>query len=193
MFMPKLSVMGAILTIVAIAIDRYRVIVIQKHINRRGALTAIACIWLTSILVSAPQLYEYNVYEDTDEYNSNVTYISCGSEGIVEHFETVYASCVFVFAFLVPLFILFICYMKLLLYVWRHGKRFRKTQEHRVGESTLKALQKQVRRNGRINKMLSVRMVRILKMLIWITATFVGFWTPYFIIFGMTVRFFFVH
>jgi hypothetical protein len=171
--------MGAIFTIVAIAIDRYRVIVTQKQLYRQGALTAIIVIWIGSVFVSAPQIYEYNVYNDRSEYNSNITYKSCGSEGIVEHFETIYASLVFVFAFLVPLFILVVCYTQIMLYVWRHGRRFRATCMRSSGNRP--------NEERRANKMLTTRMVRLVKMLIWITVTFVALWTPYFIIFAMTV------
>ena len=179
MFLPLLSVMGAIFTMVAMAVDRYRVIVVQKQLYRRGAITAIIAIWITSVFVSAPQLYEYNVYYHTEGDNQNNTYKSCGSEGIVENFETIYASLVFIFAFSVPFIILLVCYTKTLLYVWKHTRRFRRTR--------IQMSQNSSDVDRRNDKMLTPRMVKLVKMLVWITATFVVLWTPYFIIFAMTV------
>ncbi|KAL4234765.1 hypothetical protein ACF0H5_006407 [Mactra antiquata] len=127
MFLPLLSVMSAIFTVVAIAIDRYRSIVNRRHIYRRGALTVVGIIWIASALFSAPQIYEYNTY-----FNTEGNYTACGSEDIVEHFETVYASFAFCGGYLIPLLIIAFCYTKVFLCVWRHGKRFKNTTAQEI-------------------------------------------------------------
>ena len=63
MFIPKFIIISAISTIVAIAADRYRVMIYQKHLFKKGALISVGIIWLTAACFSAPQVYEYNVYE----------------------------------------------------------------------------------------------------------------------------------
>lgn len=183
--MPLVCILASIFTIVAIAIDRYRSIVLNKRLCQRGAFITSAFIWIGSFVGSSPQLYEYNIYLAEDKLIPNYTYTSCGSEGIINYFETVYASCIFIVAFLVPLFILFFCYTKLLLFVWNHGKRLKK-EVMAVPCNNTPAVRTPVYRS-QLTRMLSRRMVMLLKMLFCISATFVILWTPYFIIFGLVV------
>lgn len=170
MCIPLFTIMSAIFTVVAMAIDRYRSIVLRKQIYRRGAFVLTFIIWIASFLFTAPQLYEYNVYVDSKE-----NFTACGSEGIVEHFETIYASIAFCCGYIIPLLIIFVCYAQVLVCVWKHGKIFRpQTSARRLT-------------SNRLSNMISARMLRVLKMLISITTSFVLLWTPYFLLFVLTV------
>ena len=180
MFIPKFIIMSAISTIVAIAADRYRVMIYQKHLFRRGALISVGIIWLTAACFSAPQVYEYNAYEITD-LEHNQTLVACGSEGIVEHFETIYAS-VFLLAYLVSFLMMAVFYSRISYVVWKHAMRFRSAQQEFPDETD-------ITNNGcrRLEKRISARKLKVLKMLVSVTVTFVALWTPYFILFAMQV------
>jgi len=51
----------------------------------------IGAVWVLALAVSAPQLYEYSVADKPDEDNNMTTHLSCGSHGIDESFELIYA------------------------------------------------------------------------------------------------------
>ncbi|XP_060588872.1 neuropeptide receptor 22-like [Ruditapes philippinarum] len=181
MFIPLLSILGGTLTMVAISLDRYRMYVTKKQpITRRQALFVVALIWITAFLISSPHFYEYNVYEDADEKNQNHTYTACGSEGIAENFETIYASCVVTLAFLVPVLVLAICYTKVMIHVRKHSRRLRCTQSIPTNASC------STESITTTNRMVSAEKIRKLNMLILISTTFIALWTPYFIMFALT-------
>lgn len=185
MMIPLVSIMAAILTMVAMAIDRYRAIVTHKTIYRSGALKTIVIIWILSFIVSSPQIYEYNVYRFTEfEDGVNVTFTSCGSEGIAENFEKIYASLVLILAYCIPLAVLIISYFRIMAYVWKNSRRFRNTAIQTV--STVDRSGSGFNPQRRVNAAVSERSYKVLKMLIFITASFTILWTPYFIIFAMT-------
>ena len=181
MFIPLFTVMSAISTMIAIAADRYRVMIYRRTLYRWETVIIVCIIWLISFCISSPQLYEYNIYQKT-KGTTNQTQISCGSEGIVEGFETIYASVVFLLAYCLPLIILTVCYIRISFLVWKHARRFQLNQT-RLQDST------SARNNGggQLEKMVSARQVKVLKMLISITVAFVLLWTPFFILFAIQV------
>jgi len=185
MVIPLISVSSAIYTMVALAVDRYRTVVLQKTLSRRNALYGVVAIWLWSFIVSAPQIYEYNIYLDIDD--DNHTYKSCGSEGIVENFEAYYASAVVVIAYIIPFVALLVCYSRIVFYVWTHGRRLRRNASIMPSVSSTLAVPQQNNAERR-DKMLSMRMIKIIKMLMSVTGVFLVLWTPYFVIFGINVR-----
>lgn len=146
---------------VAIAIDRAREIIQGFKLTVRAAIQAISCIWIWSLAVSSPQLYEYSVYDKIEE-EYNIT--SCGSHDIVENFETVYAAVVIVISYAIPLVLITISYARTIIFVWKAG-------------NTLAASQSQV---------LKKRM-KIVRLLIVITVVFAFLWSPYFVLFGIEV------
>lgn len=181
MFIPLFTVSSAICTIVAIAGDRYRVMVHRRTLYRWETLVIVCLIWLLSFCISAPQLYEYNVYYRKNE-NTNTIQKACGSEGIVKHFETIYAIIVFVLAYCIPLIILAMCYIKISALVWKHGKRFRSTVSQPPNNNSLNNIS-----NSQLQVMISARKIKVFRMLISITIAFIVLWTPYFILFAIQV------
>ena len=170
--------MASISTMVAIAADRYRVMVRRQALARYETLIIICVTWLVAFCISAPQLYEYNIYHIHNN-ETNLTQMTCGSEGIVEHFETVYAATVFILAYCVPFLVLVICYVKVLALIQRHTNRFRLSRNSSNITTTKNSVP--------IDSVLSARKVRVLKMLVAITVAFGALWTPYFILFAIQV------
>ncbi|KAL3859209.1 hypothetical protein ACJMK2_009438 [Sinanodonta woodiana] len=173
MFLPLMTVMASISTMVAIAIDRCQTIVRNRRLKVQRSLWIIAGIWLFSACVSSPQLYEYNIYDSSKE-NRTAMIKECGSHGIVKNFQTIYAACVFLIAYAIPLVLLLFGYTCIVLYIWKTSLIIRKQQqlEHAINPS------------GSSNP-LSKKKIRVLKMLITIAVVFVLLWTPYFVIFAL--------
>ena len=182
-FIPLFIVMAAISTIVTIAGDRYRVMIKRKSLQRWEPLVMVGIVWLISCFISSPQLYEYRVYYKRNE-ETNQTQKVCGSEGIAEHFETVYASFVFVLAYCVPLLILLFCYVKITLLVLKHGKHFRHTDAETQSNANEAVT---IQNSDQLETRISKRKEKVLKMLIAIAASFIVLWTPYFILFAVQV------
>ena len=179
MFLPLFIVTSAIFTIIAIAADRYRVMIYRQTPQRRETLITVAIVWVISLCVSAPQFYEYSIYTNVNPV-TNRTQTHCGSYEIEEDFKVGYASTVFVLSYCVPLVILVICYIRIGLLVWRHAKRFR---ESRPPSSNNNCGQP----GTHLEDVITARSVKVLKMLVSITVAFVLLWTPYFILFAIQV------
>ena len=184
MFVPKFIIMSAVFTILAVAADRYRVMMSRKRLGRRGALIVVCMIWLAAVCYSAPQFYEYNIYEIADEPAANETLTACGSDGIVDHFETVYASVLLV-TYFISFLLLNIWYGRISYYVWQHARRFQSAQAQ--SENPTEGAVEYAISGGRLEEMISKRKIRVLKMLISVTAAFVLLWTPYFVLFAIKV------
>ena len=178
MFIPLLTVTSSICTIICIAGDRYRVMIYRQTLYRWESMVIVCLIWLVAFCVSAPQLYEYNIYYKTNQATNSVQ-ISCGSEGIVEQFETIYAAIVFVLLYCLPVFILAFCYIRISALVWKNAKRIRSTIAELPYNNPTNTTQ--------LESMISARKIKVLQMLISITAAFVVLWTPYFILFAIQV------
>ena len=69
-------------------------------------------IWLIALVTSAPQLYEYSVYEEVEEEDDGTNYTKqeCGSHDILENFEVIYAIIVVSVSYVIPGVILIINY-----------------------------------------------------------------------------------
>ena len=175
-----LIIMATVLTMVAIAIDRYRVMIWRRTLSRQGAVLVVGIIWITAAAISAPQIYEYNVY--SYESDSNETIVACGSEGIVEHFETIYASCLMAICYLSSLSLI-LCYSRISFIVWTHARRFE-------AAPTQQALDSGEQRNNesQLGKRVSKRKLKVFKMLASSTTLFVFLWTPYFVLFTVQVN-----
>ncbi|CAC5396660.1 NPFFR2 [Mytilus coruscus] len=144
---------------VAIAVDRFREIIKNRKLLPKQALYIITLLWIWSVTVSSPQLYEYSVYQ---KYEDKYNITSCGSHDIIEHFETVYAAIVIVLSYAVPLILITISYVKIMIFVWKAGKTVA----------------------GKESQVLKRRM-KIVRLLITITVVFALFWSPYFVLFGI--------
>ncbi|KAL3859204.1 hypothetical protein ACJMK2_009433 [Sinanodonta woodiana] len=173
MFLPLIAVMASISTMVAIAVDRYQVIVKNSLLKIQRAFWTIAGIWVFSVIVSSPQLYEYNIYYTSME-NSTAFTKECGSHAVVKNFETIYAGCVFLIAYAIPLAILLFGYTCIIIYIWKTSSNLRRQHEVRQVVNSI----------GFCNP-LSKKKIRVLKMLITIAVVFILLWTPYFVTFAM--------
>ncbi|KAL3859207.1 hypothetical protein ACJMK2_009436 [Sinanodonta woodiana] len=173
MFLPLIAVMASISTMVAIAVDRYQVIVKSWRLQVQRALLTIVGIWVFSVFVSSPQLYEYNIYYTSRE-NRTAFNKECGSHEIVKNFETIYAVCVFVIAYVIPLAILLFGYSCIIIYIWKTS--FNLQRQHQV---------RQVINSIGFSNPLSKKKIRVLKMLITNAVVFILLWTPYFATFAM--------
>ena len=183
MFIPLLTVTSSICTIICIAGDRYRVMIYRQTLHRWESIVVVCLIWLVAFCVSAPQLYEYNIYYKTNEATNSVQ-LSCGSERIVEQFETIYAIVVFVLLYCLPLLILAFCYIRISALVWKNAKRIRSTVAAELPTNN-PTNSNHIRQ---LESMISARKIKVLQMLISITVAFVVLWTPYFILFAIQVR-----
>jgi len=161
MFIPLVTISSSISTMVAIALDRFREIVQAHKLSQENAIYVISGIWIWSIAISAPQLYEYSAYVKYEE-EYNIT--SCGSYDIVEHFETIYATIIIILSYAIPLIAITICYIRTMMFVWKAGK-------------TIAGIESQIFK----------KRVKIVKLLILITVVFAVLWSPYFIVFGIEV------
>ena len=181
MFIPLLTVASTICTIICIAGDRYRVMFYKQTLNRLESTAIVCLIWLVAFCVSAPQLYEYNIYNKTNP-DLNRVQLSCGSEGIVEKFETIYAAIVFVLLYCLPVLVLAFCYIRISALVWKNAKRMRSMVAELPTNNPTNDNQ-----TNQLESMISTRKVKVLQMLISITVAFVLLWTPYFILFAIQV------
>ncbi|XP_072044761.1 QRFP-like peptide receptor [Amphiura filiformis] len=193
MFLPNFCIAASILTMIAIAHDR-RVAVINskpQFSTSHEIIAANGAIWILSLILAAPALYEYSVYEKEyyasgsgeikDEsgsneiidfgsgFNPNDTYLACGSHGIAEDFEKVYATILFVLAYLLPLLIISGNYLLIWLFIRRKAKEISANLENGVSGGG----------GGAISKGKS----KILKMLLMVVFVFAVAWAPYFAIF----------
>ena len=181
MFIPLFTVTSAIYTIIAIAADRYRVMIYRRMLLLKETLVVVAIVWVLSICVSAPQLYEYSVYSEVNEV-INITQTHCGSWGIVENFEVIYASIVFVLSYSVPLLVLVFCYTSIAILVLKHAKRFQSNSSACTNNNIRNSSS-----GSQLETVITTRKVKVLKMLISITIAFVVLWTPCFILFALQV------
>ena len=181
MFFPTFIIMSTIFTIVATATDRYRVMIRHQTLSKRGAFIIVGIIWVVSAAISAPQIYEYNVYKSVDD-DTNMTLTACGSEGIVEQFETIYASCLMV-VYYVSSLMLTICYGRIAFVVWKNAKRFQVTQTEQLNSTSVT-----FNSGSRLGKKISARKIKVFKMLASVTLTFIFLWTPYFVLFSVQVN-----
>ena len=189
-----------------IAEDRRRMVINSRprfH-NRTTIVLANFTIWLLSLAVAAPALYEYSVYEKhyysegsgsgeivIDEsgsreiiepgsgVNPNETFLACGSHGIAENFEKVYAALLFVLIYLLPLVIISIDYLLIGLYIRRKAKEMSAHMNN--GPTT--GVEGAEGRSGGGGSSLSKGKYRVLKMLVLLVFTFAVCWAPYFTIF----------
>ncbi|XP_064598788.1 neuropeptide FF receptor 2-like [Liolophura sinensis] len=163
-FVPQFSIMCSISTMVAISFDRLFAITEQKYMRLRVTAVLIALIWVIALATSAPQLYEYSVSLEVEEYD-NDTHVSCGSHDIPENFETVYACIVLVVSYVLPLMLIAGNYGRLVVFLY---KRSVVTTGTRLGQGGNHVMRSKI---------------KVLKLLICLTVIFIILWMPYFVLF----------
>nr|AKQ63069.1 orphan G-protein coupled receptor 63 [Platynereis dumerilii] len=161
MFLPMMSIMTSIYTMAAISFDRYFSIVRNKHISKTGMIAVLLKIWIISGAFASPTIYEYSVKVEIEEDNTTET--SCGSHGIPENFEKIYATVIVILAYVLPLLMITVNYTQVALFLWKAAKR--------VGDQQNSA--------GAVKK----HKIRITKMLALISAIFALCWAPFFVLF----------
>ena len=193
MFLPNFCIAASIITMIAIAVDRRSAVVNSKPMFATSIAIAAAniAIWVLSLIVAAPALYEYSVYEKEygasgsgeikDEsgsheiidfgsgFDPNGTYLACGSHGIAKNFEKIYATLLFVTIYLLPLVIISGNYLSIWLFVRQKAKEISENLDNGVSGGG----------GGAISK----GKYKILKMLLLVVFVFAVAWAPYFTIF----------
>ena len=86
--------------------------------EQKGLIATLVAIWLLSLAGSSPQFYEYSLYEHFEE-EENETEIACGSHGIAENFESIYAGVVVCIAYILPLVVIILNYSNLAYFLWK--------------------------------------------------------------------------
>nr|KAG5701117.1 hypothetical protein BaRGS_002593 [Batillaria attramentaria] len=155
MSMPLFNIMTSISTMVVISFERMRVIVRKRQASLRQAIVAVVITWVFSLVITAPQLYEYRIVEKWEE-DENETEITCSSTGVDPTFIKAYASIVLVLAYLLPMALVIKNYTHVIIIV--------KQASQRPGA-------------------ISNNKLRVLGVLIALTVVFVLLWLPYFVLF----------
>ena len=80
MALPLFNIFVSICTMVLMSFDRVRVIAQGKTTGRRYAKVAVGLTWVLSLVLTAPQFYEYRLGEKWEE-EDNETEVACSSHG----------------------------------------------------------------------------------------------------------------
>lgn len=191
MFLPTFCVAVTIFTMCLIAYDR-RIAInkITATDGRRGPgiLMYTLSVWLLGLAISSPTFYEYSVYtatvrvgsesqsssEEVDgeshDHGVNVTtYRACGSHGIVQYFEQVYATLVTLILYVLPLIFILYNYVMIFLFIWKKETELKRNRNEPTQTSS--------------NRVISSNTSRVLKMLFAVITIFTFAWAPYFFLF----------
>ncbi|CAD5117601.1 DgyrCDS6357 [Dimorphilus gyrociliatus] len=168
MFTPMLSISSSIFTMTAMSFERVLAIIKNVHLREiHHKVIIISIVWALSVISAGPQIYEYSTYLKFEE-EENKTEISCGSHGIEENFETIYASILVFVGYVLPLVIISCNYGLIIRFLWNFSK-----SEGRDGPGS------EVK--GAVFK----ARVRVAKMIFTATALFAILWLPFFVFFTM--------
>ena len=114
-WLQAVNVFASTITITAIALDRYHVIVAPSRTDdttrKWGALIILLLIWFFSVLIGLPLLVYSHV--DDKEYIHFVTYTMCLEEWPSSISRLVYGSCVMLMQFVVPIVVLCIIHWRI--------------------------------------------------------------------------------
>lgn len=132
-------------TLAAMSIDRYLHIVhdgwYRKY--RKPRLAQIVCllIWTVSLVFMFPYTYFFNI--NVDKTNQSIVSDNC----VVHDENTFISSCIFTFSFyyILPLTIIFLCYLRVFIYVRRRGYRVVKRLSG-IPRQSIQLKQRRVRR-----------------------------------------------
>ncbi|XP_041376757.1 histamine H2 receptor-like [Gigantopelta aegis] len=161
---PLLTITCSITTMVVMSFDRHVAIVYQKILTQMQAVLLVGLVWMISMAMTGPQIYEYSTYHKFDA-DDNETEVACGSHGIEENFELIYASCVVALCYFLPLALIIINYVRVVAFLKKV------TRESSMGQS--------------VTSVVSKATVNVLRMLITVTAVFALLWLPFFVLFTM--------
>ena len=168
MSVPLLTITCSISTMVVMSFDRHISIVYQRNLSQVQAVLMVGMVWVISMAMTGPQIYEYSTYVKFEE-QENETEIACGSHGIPENFELIYASCVVALCYFLPLTLIIINYVRVVTFLKKV------TRESSISQS--------------VTSVVSKATVNVLRMLITVTAVFALLWLPFFILFTMEVSY----
>lgn len=114
-WLQAVNVFASTMTITAIALDRYQVIVfpatIKDNTKKWGAVTIIIVIWFMSVLIGLPLLVYSRL--ESKEYIHFVTYMMCLEEWPSSTSRFVYASAIMLLQFIVPVAVLITIHWKI--------------------------------------------------------------------------------
>ncbi|KAK6187452.1 hypothetical protein SNE40_005479 [Patella caerulea] len=166
-FAPILCITSSIYTLVAIAFERRRALVLQLEPTKPIPVIAktLPTIWILSFVLCIPTIFEYKSYEFLE---GNVTRYACGR--LDDDFPIIYSVMngfmIFFLSYAIPLVLILYNYSKIFVYFWKGRKQ---TLNQWQANDARKAAQKKHR-------------IQIIKMLILVASFFALAWLPYFVV-----------
>ncbi|XP_002735545.1 prolactin-releasing peptide receptor-like [Saccoglossus kowalevskii] len=107
------SVLVSTLTMTAIAIDRYVLILypLKKRITLQQSTTIMVSIWLLSLSLSAP-LIAYRLYEEVNIPEFHLNRVLCSEAWPSTRKKQIYTSLIFTFQYILPIIVILITYYR---------------------------------------------------------------------------------
>ncbi|KAL8561512.1 hypothetical protein ACOMHN_057206 [Nucella lapillus] len=156
MALPLFNIYCSICTMVLMSFDRMWIIVKGKSMSQRKAAISLLVTWTLSLLLTAPQFYEYRLVEKWEE-EENEMELDCSSFGRNSKFIQTYAALVLILAYLLPLALMTRNYIYVIVYIVKHA--------------------------GQVRGQVSRAKLHVLRTVVTITATFLILWLPFFVLF----------
>ncbi|CAG5123002.1 unnamed protein product, partial [Candidula unifasciata] len=123
-----LSALSSVLNLMTVSVERYMVIVhpmkARSWCTFENTKKIVACVWIVAIALSSPTLYVWAT-EQTVYFNNvtRVTVVLCADIGVDSNDRLVYATYQFLIMFLIPVIIIFVCYIFVIHALWMSSKQ----------------------------------------------------------------------
>ena len=131
-FLPDVSFMVSIQSLLLISIDRFIAVVFPlqiKLISSKVRFICISCTWIVAITVHAPYFYTFKLIPHGNSYNCLQRW-----GGSHDKIHSRYVTAVFITFYLLPIFVLAVLYCTIAWTLkWRHRQRKRMSTSHRSG------------------------------------------------------------
>ncbi|ESO03856.1 hypothetical protein HELRODRAFT_79600, partial [Helobdella robusta] len=113
-FIVPCTISSSVFTFIAIAFDRYMVIVypLKPRLSARKVLAVIFAIWVISISIAVPNIVFARIYVHTNE-NRTVCYLNFPNETELKNVEFSYNLFFFLFTYIVPCIVLLFTYVRI--------------------------------------------------------------------------------
>ncbi|XP_063228406.1 neuropeptide F receptor-like [Bacillus rossius redtenbacheri] len=164
------SIFVSTISITAIALDRYQVIVYptRENLQKLGAVFILTCIWMTSLVLASPMfVWKTLKYHDINLPSYGIEYIAyCLEEWPVEHGRAYYSVFSLVVQYVLPIIIVSVSYSRIC-----RKLRYRYVSSSAAGSTTAAAAQKRRPKDDR-------RMKKTNSLLVSIALIFCVSWMP---------------
>lgn len=110
-----LSIFVSTLSITAIALDRYHVIVYptRENLKKLGAVLILVCIWLISLLLASPMLVWRELQHHAINFPGLTSISFCTEQWPVLHGRAYYSAFSLVFQYLLPIITVTVAYSRI--------------------------------------------------------------------------------